>query len=54
MKTKILSISILIAMSLSGMAQFEERKTMFQRNNKGIVEFAMYSSEDKSVYLQNY
>ena len=49
MKTKFISIFIIAAMSLNGMAQNTERKTIIQENSKGIVQFVEYSNEDKTV-----
>ena len=51
MKTKILSIIILAAISLSGMAQLTERKTVVQKNSKGIVQSVEYSNEDKTIAI---
>ena len=49
MKAKIISIIILIAISLNGMAQDTERRTIIRTDNRGIVESVEYSIEDKTV-----
>ena len=51
MKTKILSIIILAAISLNGLTQSAERKTIIQKDRKGIVQYVKYSNEDKSVRI---
>lgn len=51
MKTKFISLIILTAMSLSGMAQYAERKTIIRRDQKEVVKAIAYSKEDKSVRI---
>jgi len=49
MRTKILSTIILAIISLCVMAQPAERKTIIQKDRKGIVQSVEYSREDKTV-----
>ena len=51
MKTKIFSIIILTAITLNGMSQPSERKTVIRKDNKGVVQSIEYSNVDNSVSI---
>jgi len=51
MKSKILSVFILAVMTLNGMAQFAEQKTVIRKDHKGIVQSIEYWKNDKSVSI---